>query len=126
MLNVSGVEAGIDEPEVLVGDQLEHHAGCLGFRAPHDTEDLDDVGVVEAVCDKQLPLDFGGTDSSEDLDRHLLPMLHIGALKDVGVLASADLPNDLVRLLAAEITREATPTRSRSSRSPALLWACAR
>ena len=59
--------------------------------------------MVETICDEELTLDLGTTNSPQNLNCNGLSMLHIGAFEDVGVLATAHLPNDLIGFLATPL-----------------------
>lgn len=107
---------------------MGYQTGGFGGGVSDDVGELDDVFVVlDGEEDLDFPLDFPLLDGLEYFDDDSVVVGAVDALEDVGVLAPADLADDLV-LVGVARRREwrvdvRTPIRCRSCRSPSTPWA---
>ena len=85
-----------------MGEVLGDQAGRPEVAALDDVEHLDDVGMVEAAEEVELPLDFGGLDGEEHLNCYFFLVLLVPALEDVGVPPPSYFVGDCVLLCLSE------------------------
>ena len=85
-----------------MGEVLSDQAGRSEVAALDDVEHLDDVGMVEAAEEVELPLDFGGFDGEEHLDCYFFLVLLVPALEDVGVPSPSYFVGNYILLCLSE------------------------
>mmetsp|Transcript_87004 Transcript_87004/g.193546 ORF Transcript_87004/g.193546 Transcript_87004/m.193546 type:complete len:309 (+) Transcript_87004:276-1202(+) len=100
-------ESRIQRLELMVLDILEDQTRRLRRWVPDDVQQSDNVRTTAQVLeDPDLPLDLLCLHRLEDLDDTPVPCGDVHALEYLAVLATADLPDDLIVILRPPTDRE--------------------